>query len=118
MTGYVVGQVISYLPSVIILVVGIALVAARRERLTRRSGVFAIGGLAFMLVTTVGGAAWSASFVFLIDGDAVGLDGIGPLSLLVGLVLTVINGGGLGLLIAAILTGGPEPAPPADPVYR
>ncbi|GLI02147.1 hypothetical protein Pa4123_74250 [Phytohabitans aurantiacus] len=118
MIGYVAMQAVSYLPSVILLVVGISLVAARRQRLTRRSGTFAIGGLAFMLVTTVISAAWSAGLVFLIDNDVVDTNSFGPLSLLVGVVLTMLNGGGLGLLIAAVLTGGPEPAPPTAPVYQ
>ncbi|MEJ3748539.1 hypothetical protein WEI85_35320 [Actinomycetes bacterium KLBMP 9797] len=109
--GYVAGQLIAQLPALLVLVVGLALVAARRRMLTGRSGALAVAGLIVLLVGVIATVGWTASFPWLIGDDVVDLSDFGLLAFAVGMMLTLLHAVGLALMIAALLASGRRAAP-------
>jgi hypothetical protein len=127
--GVLVGQIIVQLPTLLVLVAGLVLLATRRGGLRRSAGL-AIAGCVLLLVGTVAGATWGVSIPVLVDEGTISVQEIGAISVGVGLLLSLIHAGGLALLIVAVLTGRrvdrvadriPDPAPqppavaPAEP---
>jgi len=108
--AYVIPQLLVAAPGVITLVVGIALIAARRERLAARARGLGVAGCAVLLVGNVTNAAYTAALPLLLRDRTVR-----DLSVLmggVGLLFVLLNCVGLALLIAALLNAGtPRPAP-------
>jgi hypothetical protein len=113
MAKYGLSVIVLQLPTLVVLVAGIALLTTRRATLPPRSVQLGVAGCVAMLVGTLVGLAWSVSLPLLVSqGGGVNFTNVSLLSLLVGGVLTLLHAAGLGLLIAAVLGGVRVPDPP------
>lgn len=116
--AYVVIQFAAQVPVLLVLVVGLALVAARRRTLTGRAGTLAVAGCAVLLLATLANVAWIASIPWVIDGRDFDASDFGVLAAVVGLALTLVHATGLALIIGAVLAGRRPPTDPAFPIPR
>ncbi len=116
--AYVAIQFAAQVPVLIVLVVGLVLVAARRRTLTGRAGTLAIAGCAVLLLATLANVAWIASIPWLIDQRDFDARDFGLAAAAVGVALTLIHATGLALIIGAVLAGQRPAPPPAFPVPR
>jgi hypothetical protein len=113
MAVYGLSVVVVQLPTLVVLVAGIALLTTRRATLPPRSVQLGVAGCVALLVGALVGLAWSVSLPLLVSqGGAVNFTNVSLLSLLVGGVLALLHAAGLGLLIAAVLGSVRAPAPP------
>ncbi|MEH1013887.1 hypothetical protein V6U90_12365 [Micromonospora sp. CPCC 206060] len=110
--GYVVGQVASHLPTLLVLLVGLILVGTARGRLPGRSGTLALAGMGVLVLGDLLSIGWAVLFTQLVRQDwtarELGLAGSG-----VGVLLSLWHATGLGLLVAAVLAGRRAVPPPA-----
>jgi hypothetical protein len=116
--AYVAIQFAAQVPVLIVLVVGLVLVAARRRSLNGRAAALAVAGCAVLLLATVANVAWIASIPWLLDGRDVDARDFAVLASGVGLALTLVHATGLALIIGAVLAGRRPPAPPTFPMPR
>ncbi|MDQ7905637.1 hypothetical protein RB614_14045 [Phytohabitans sp. ZYX-F-186] len=114
--GYVAIQFAAQLPALIVLVVGLALLAARRRTLTGRAGALAVSGCAVLLAGVLLSIAWTSSYIWIYSGGDFDVTEFGLIASGVGLVLTLVHATGLALVIAAVLAGARPAAPPSFPI--
>lgn len=119
--GYLFSGVLTHLPVLAVLIVGLVLVASRRARLGPRSTMLARLGLAALILCQVLDVVWLLVFPQLIRSIDYRPSTYGVLTSGVGILLSGLMAAGLGLLVAALVTraaggGGPfEPSPYAFP---
>lgn len=114
--AYIAIQFVAQLPALIVLVVGLVLVAARRHVLTGRARALATSGCAVLLAGILLSVAWTSSYIWIYsDGDFDARE-FGLITSAVGLVLTLIHATGLALVIAAVLAGARPNTPPTFPI--
>ncbi|WP_213456709.1 hypothetical protein [Rhizomonospora bruguierae] len=100
--GALLGQFVTQLPLLIVLVVGGVLLLTRRERLSRRSGTLGLTGLGVLLIGLLGNVLWMSALPQFYRRLGNGYAALTIMSLLLALVHTA----GIGLLIGAIITNG------------
>jgi hypothetical protein len=116
MAGYQVAAIVAQLPTIAVLVAGIALLMTRRATLPARSVQLGVAGCVTTLAGALGGLAWSfAVWALVSQGGGVNIANFGLLSFLIGGILTLLHASGLGLLIAAVLGGVRATAGPMSP---
>jgi hypothetical protein len=107
--GMVAGQLVVQLPVVVVLVVALVLVAGRRRSIGSRRAHLAIAGLIAIAVDVVLSMAWSVLVPTLVTEFGLRITRVGLFSAVAGFALAAIMAGGIGLLIAAVITA-PGPA--------
>ncbi|MEQ4301438.1 hypothetical protein ABNF97_08615 [Plantactinospora sp. B6F1] len=105
MTGWVLTQGVFQLPVLLVLVVGLVLVAVRRDQLSRLAKGLAVAGCSVLLIGIVADTAWLASIPTLLAGDPSPTE-FDMIRAGVSIVLTICHTLGLGLLIGGVLAGG------------
>jgi hypothetical protein len=110
--GYTGWQLVTQLPTLIVLVTGLVLALVNR-RLPRGPRGLLLAGTAVLIVAALANLAWVLAFPRLIAGGWSGVE-VSRLSLVVGPLLAVLHPAGLGLVIAAALAGR-RAATPAAP---
>jgi hypothetical protein len=116
--AYVAIQFAAQLPALVVLVVGLVLVAARRRTLTGNAGTLAVIGCAVLLGGTLISVAWTSSYTWVFSEGDFDVRDFGLLASAVGLALTLIHATGLALVIAAVLAGARPAAPPTFPIAQ
>ena len=112
--AYAIPQLLFATPTVVTLVIGIVLIAVRRDRLGPRSRGLGIAGCAVLLVDGLVNTAYTVALPQLLRERS-----ISDLNLVIGvsgLFFVILNCAGLALLVAALVTaagGRPAPPPPA-----
>ncbi|RKN33009.1 hypothetical protein [Micromonospora musae] len=116
---YTAVQALSHLPSLLVLVIGLVLTGVARRRLPGRPLRLMVAGLGVLLVDVGLGVGVSFVLPALLSAEATGSPGFDVVQLVVvtGLISTLLQPAGLGLVIAAALTGRrtPEPVPATGP---
>jgi len=116
--AYVAIQVAAQLPALIVLVVGLVLVAARRRTLNGRARGLGLAGCAVLLAGLLATTAWTSSYIWIYAGGDLDVREFGLITSVVGLFLTLIHATGLALVIAAVLAGARPATPPDFPIPR
>ena len=118
--AYAIPQLLFATPTVITLVVGIVLIAVRRDRLGPRSRGLGIAGCAVLLVDGLANTVYTVALPQLLRERS-----ISDLNVVIGvsgLFFVLLNCVGLALLVAALVTAGgrqaPPPPAPWGPAYR
>ncbi|MDW5322234.1 hypothetical protein [Plantactinospora sp. KLBMP9567] len=101
-------QGVVQVPVLLVLVAGLILVAARRDRLSRLARGLAVAGCGVLLIGVLANVAWLASIPTLLRAGQSAAE-FGVISAAVALVLNLCQAVGLGLLIGGVLTGGIRP---------
>ena len=119
MAGYQLSAIVAQLPTIAVLVAGIALLATRRASLPARSVQLGVAGCVITIVGALGGLAWSFAVWALVSrGGGISVANFGLVSVLITGLLTLLHASGIGLLIAAVLGGAratTAPTPPSAP---
>ncbi|MBO4209305.1 hypothetical protein [Micromonospora echinofusca] len=120
--GYVVGQVGSHLPTLLVLLAGLILVGTARGRLPGRSGTLALAGMGVLLLGALLSIGWALLFTQLIRQDWTARN-LGLVTTGAGVLLSIWHATGLGLLVAAVLAGrragqSPVGPPPVGQPYQ
>ncbi|WP_229402984.1 hypothetical protein [Micromonospora okii] len=110
--NYAVLQAAMQMPTLLVLVTGLVLAAVARDRLPRRSRTLLLAGAVVLLLGTLLSLAWMISLPQVYSSVHGSAQSIGYLSSAIGLVLTLLHATGLGLVIAAALTGRRHSATP------
>ncbi|MEN3609022.1 hypothetical protein AAH979_05670 [Plantactinospora sp. ZYX-F-223] len=110
---FVLVQGVVQVPIVLVLVVGLILLAARRDRLSRLAKGLAVAGCGVLLFGVLANVAWLASIPTLLRADHSAAE-FGIISAGVALMLNLCQAVGLGLLIGGLLAGGARPPIAAD----
>lgn len=107
MVGYFAGQLLGELPTLLVLLVGLVLLAVRRRALAPRSAGLAFAGVALLLSRLVLQLVWGAFSWSLLPGAEAATFALSP-RILAGfaIFLALLQATGAALLIAAVLTGG------------
>ncbi|MER5702639.1 hypothetical protein ABT023_11935 [Micromonospora sp. NPDC002296] len=100
-------QVAAQLPTLLVLVAGLTLAIVFRDRLGRRSRLLLVSGVVVLLVGTLVSLAWLLALPRLYGsgGASMSVVTVARLNTGVSLVLALLHPAGLGLVIAAVLTG-------------
>ncbi|MEU7901756.1 hypothetical protein [Actinoplanes sp. NPDC049118] len=114
--GYLFSAVVGHLPMLAVLVVGFAVVASRKAQLDARSVQLARLGLGALVLGSVVQLLWSLFIPMLLMSVDHASARYGGLSLVVGLTTSVAFAGGVGLLVAALVTRGRGQAVTEPPV--
>ncbi|MEU5938792.1 hypothetical protein ABZ807_06310 [Micromonospora sp. NPDC047548] len=114
--GFSILQLAGELPTLAVLVTGLVLAVARRDRLPRRARLLMSSGLAVLLVVGLMTLAWNVAVPHLIDfrwaGD--GYRRFQFLGMAVGVVSSIGYPVGTGLIVAAVLAGRPVGTPAVE----
>ena len=114
--GYALGVTVTGAPVAMTLIVGAALLVARRDRLASRARVLGIAGCAVIFLNVLIIMAYSVLIPRLYTSDLFGsVQSIGALTAVYGLGTALVECVGLGLLIAAILAATPAQPAPSPP---
>ncbi|PRY31388.1 hypothetical protein CLV70_103274 [Pseudosporangium ferrugineum] len=106
--GYLLSGVLIHLPVLAVLIAGFIVVASRRARLGPRSTMLARLGLGILAACQVLEVVWLVVLPQLISSFDYRATTYGVLSLIVGILLSLLLAAGLGLLIAAVVTRAPS----------
>ncbi|MFI1193414.1 hypothetical protein ACH4T9_09150 [Micromonospora sp. NPDC020750] len=100
-------QVATQLPTLLVLAAGLTLAVVSRDRLGRPSRLMLVSGVVVLLVGTLVSLAWLLVLPRLYTSGGASLSGVtvARLNTGVSLVLALLHPAGLGLVIAAALTG-------------
>ncbi|MEU8614928.1 hypothetical protein AB0C29_43785 [Actinoplanes sp. NPDC048791] len=109
--GYLFSGLLGHLPLLAVLIAGFVLVAARRDRLSPRSMLFARLGLGALLLGSLLQFAWTMLIPVLYSSLDYSATQYGLVFGLIGLITALISAAGVGLLIAAVVTRGSAPGP-------
>jgi hypothetical protein len=100
-----------------ILIVGVVLLVARRDRLAPRARVLGIAGCAVLLLNLLIGNSFEILVIRLYSADFLDTArSIGTATAVYGVATTLLTCVGLGFLIAAILAAARAPPAPTAPV--
>lgn len=114
--GDLLGPLVGTLPTMLVLVVGLILVAVAGKRLPGRARVLAFLGGAVLLLGLLLNMAWGLAIPTLFREGVFSHAEFTPISLAVSLLLTFMQAAGIGLLIGAVLAARTAPtAPTATP---
>lgn len=102
--GYVFGQSLSQLPTLLVLLVGMILVGTARGRLPGRPRALALAGIGLLLLGVLLNILWALVFSRLVREGWTARE-IGALGVGVSALLSVWHATGLGLVIGAVLAG-------------
>ncbi|WP_405100168.1 hypothetical protein [Micromonospora sp. NBC_01412] len=104
---YSAAQVATQLPTLLVLVAGLTLAMVSRDRLGRLSRLLLVSGVVVLLFGALVSLAWLLVLPRLYASGGASMSGVtvARLSTGVGLVLALLHPAGLGLVIAATLTG-------------
>ncbi|MEO3926713.1 hypothetical protein ABGB07_23010 [Micromonosporaceae bacterium B7E4] len=105
---FVLVQGVMQIPVLLVLVVGLILVAARRDRLSRLAKGLTVAGCGVLLIGILANVAWLALIPTLLRTDPSTTE-FGVINAGVALVLNLCQAVGLGLLIGGVLAGGIRP---------
>ncbi|MGI5150055.1 hypothetical protein ACQEVC_27545 [Plantactinospora sp. CA-294935] len=105
---FVLVQGVMQVPVLLVLVVGLILVAARRDRLSRLAKGLAVAGCGVLLIGVLANVAWLALIPTLLRTDPSATE-FGVINAGIALVLNLCQAVGLGLLIGGVLAGGIRP---------
>jgi hypothetical protein len=115
--GILFSSTVGHLPMLAVLIVGFVLLAARGRQLGTRSVLFARLGLGMLALSSVLGIAWTMLIPTLYSSLDYSMARYHLLITGIGLFTSLLSAGGIGLLIAALVSRGPGPAfadgPPA-----
>ncbi|MFF3855320.1 hypothetical protein [Micromonospora sp. NPDC002575] len=111
--GYAAVQTATQLPTVLVLVTGLALAAVSRHRLRGPSRALLLAGVVVLLVTALLNIAWLVALPHLYSSAWSSLPAgtVSRYSAAVGVVLALLHPTGLGLVIGGALTGRAPHAP-------
>jgi hypothetical protein len=107
------GQLLVQLPLLAVLVTGLALVAGRRRRIGARRATLALAGLGALALTLFLSVLTSVLVPTLVTEFDVRATQIGVFSAISALAMSALTAAGVALLLAAILSAGPDQQPPA-----
>jgi hypothetical protein len=110
--GLFLSGVVAQLPLLAVVIAGFVVISARRARIGARSALFARLGLALLAVNLVLQGIWTVTFPRLLSSLDMDYSRFGMINLATALILTVMYAGGIGLLVAAVVT---RVAPASDP---
>ncbi|GAB2936714.1 hypothetical protein GCM10027280_26070 [Micromonospora polyrhachis] len=103
--GDLLGPSLGTLPTMLVLVVGLILVAVAGKRLPGRARVLAFLGGAVLLLELLLALAWGLAIPTLFREGVFNHAEFTPISLVVSLLLSLMQAAGIGLLIGAVLAG-------------
>ena len=115
--AYVLSTFVAQLPLLVVLIAGFVLVSRRRAWLGPRSALLGLTGLGVLTLELVMSWVWTIMFPRLIDTFDLSATGLGLVSGVIGMILSVITAVGIGLLIAALVTRPARQAPPVPPAF-
>ena len=102
--GYLFSTFLGHLPVLAVLVAGFVLVATRRARIGARSALLAQLGLGVLVLSQLLQVLWSLAFPSLLSALDYSSSRYSVLTIVVGLILSLTFAGGIGLLVAAVVT--------------
>ncbi|WP_433344464.1 hypothetical protein [Micromonospora sp. CA-111912] len=104
---YSAAQVAAQLPTLLVLVAGLTLAMVSRDRLGRLSRLLLVSGVVVLLVGMLVSLAWLLVLprLYTSGGASLSAGTVSSLNTGVSLVLALLHPAGLGLVIAAALTG-------------
>jgi len=108
--GNLLGHLLAILPTLLVLVVGLILVAVSGKRLPGRARVLAFLGGAVLLLSLFLGLVWGIMVPTLIRDRTFSPADFAPINLVVTLLLSLMQAAGIGLLIGALLSARTAPA--------
>jgi hypothetical protein len=116
--GYWVGLIVRVMPVTVTLIVGVALLLSRRDRLAPRARGLSIAGCAVGFLNVLLGSSFEIVVRRLFSaGIRYSGKSIGTATTVHGFTTTLLMCVGLGLLIAAILAAAPAPPAPSVPPF-